>query len=49
VQKTHAIPILIREDQKRSLPQEDCMGFAKIIALNLGKFKTVGCVMDSGK
>src|SRR5688572_14752157 len=29
-----------------SLPQEDCMGFDQIIALDLGKFKSVACIMD---
>src|SRR3954470_9009630 len=29
-----------------SLPQEDCMGLRRIIALDLGKFKTVACVMN---
>ncbi len=28
-----------------SLPQEDCMGFDSIIAMDLGKFKSVACVM----
>src|SRR3954468_23018035 len=30
-----------------SLPQEDCMGIRRIIALDLGKFKTVACVMNA--
>src|SRR4051812_45392545 len=31
-----------------SLPQEDCMGYATILGLDLGKFKSVCCVMDAG-
>jgi transposase len=27
--------------------QEDCMGFERIIAIDLGKFKSVACVMDA--
>jgi transposase len=30
-----------------SLPQEDCMGFDQIIALDLGKFKSVAAVMNA--
>ncbi len=47
LQRTHAIPLPIREDWKRPLPQEDCMGTHRIIALDLGKFKTVACVMNA--
>jgi hypothetical protein len=43
--RTHAIPPAIREDRQRPLPQEDCMGFDRIIALDLGKFNSVACVM----
>src|SRR4030095_8253411 len=46
-QRTHAIPPPIREDRRRSLPQEDCMSVRRIIALDLGKFKTVACVMNA--
>src|SRR5215204_2272749 len=45
-QRTHAIPRLMCEHQPRSSTKGDRMGFAKIIALDLGKFKTVCCVMD---
>src|SRR3954447_15978343 len=44
--RTHAIPPPIREDRRRSLPEEDCMGYATILGLDLGKFKSVCCVMD---
>src|SRR6476620_2209806 len=47
LQRTHAIPLPIREDRGRSLPQEDCMGTHRIIALDLGKFKTVACIMNT--
>ena len=30
-----------------SFPQEDCMGYATILGLDLGKFKSVCCVMDA--
>src|SRR3954468_21109024 len=30
-----------------SLPQEDCMGYATILGMDLGKFKSVCCVMDA--
>ncbi len=46
VQRTHAIPPPIRDDRRRPLPQEDCMGYATILGLDLGKFKSVCCVMD---
>ncbi len=47
MQRTHAIPLQIREDQERPLPQEDCMSMRRIIALDLGKFKAVACVMNA--
>ncbi|HEV2296044.1 MAG TPA: AAA family ATPase, partial [Tepidisphaeraceae bacterium] len=47
VQRTHAIPLPIREDRRRPLPEEDCMGYATILGLDLGKFKSVCCVMDA--
>src|SRR3712207_7330367 len=37
VQRTHAIPLPIDDDRARSLPQEDCMGSRRIIALDLGR------------
>src|SRR5690349_23795006 len=30
-----------------SLPQEGCMGYATILGLDLGKFKSVCCVMNA--
>ncbi len=47
VQRTHAIPPLTGEDRRQSSTKGDCTGFATIIALDLGKFKTVACVMDT--
>lgn len=47
LQRTYAFPPLIRVDQRRSLPQEDCKGSRQIIALDLGKFKSVACVMNA--
>src|SRR5206468_3953298 len=45
--RTHAIPPPIREDRGRSSSKGDRMGYSKILALDLGKFKSVGCVMDT--
>src|SRR5271169_2879467 len=44
--RTHAIPLLFSEDQQRSSTKGDCMSYQTIVALDLGKFKTVLCVMD---
>src|SRR4051795_3106515 len=34
------------EHRRRSSTKGDCMEFVQILALDLGKFKTVACVMD---
>jgi transposase len=47
LQRTHAIPPLIREDRRRLLPEEDCGGYVTILGLDLGEFKSVCCVMDA--
>jgi hypothetical protein len=50
-QRTHAIPQLIGENQLRCSTkgcstQGDCMSYATILAIDLGKFKSVLCIMD---